>query len=133
MGERNTALLLEEWGKWIWEGGGVDLGMRSALASLVPAKRRDYVPSVITDIEAGEVDIIIATLRKTRPLMARVLYLEFAFGYSVRKMATVMNLSREEASRMSGRAIGLVDCALNPSDVFTQSDLEELVELLKAA
>lgn len=132
MGERNAAVLLAEWGKWIGQGGGVDLSMRSALANLVPVKRGSFTAANISDNDALDVDRAIAQLKKTRPLMARVLWLEFAFGYSTRKIATVIGCTREQASNLSGRAIGLVDCALNPS-IFTQTDLEELATLLQAA
>lgn len=132
MGERNAAVLLVEWGNWIWQDGGVDLSMRSVLANLIPAKRGGFSAANISDSDALEVDRAVAQLKKSRPLMARVLWLEFACGYSTRKIATVIGCTREQASNLSGRAIGLVDCALNPS-IFTQTDLDELSTFLNAA
>jgi hypothetical protein len=133
MGERNAAVLLVEWGNWIRQGGGVDLSMRSVLANLIPVKRSGFTAANISDNDALDVDRAVAQLKKSRPLIARVLWLEYACGYSTRKIATVIGCTREQASNLSGRAVGLVDCALNPSDVFTQADLEDLVTLLNAA
>jgi len=133
MGERNAAVLLVEWGNWIRQGGGVDLSMRSVLANLIPVKRGGFTAANISDNDALDVDRAVAQLKKSRPLVARVLWLEFACGYSTRKIATVIGCTREQASNLSGRAVGLVDSALNPSDVFTQADLEDLVTLLNAA
>jgi hypothetical protein len=132
MGERNTELLLREWGVWLRQGDRVDLSARGSLYNLIPEKRSSFLPANISDSDALDVDRAIAQLRKKRPLLARVLWLEFACGYSSRKLAGLMGCSREAASNMSARAIGMIDCALNPS-VFSQDDLEELATLLEAA
>lgn len=133
MNERNTAVLLQEWGVWIRQGDRVNLGMRSALAQLIPEKSGGLLPANITDDDALDVDRAIAQLRKSRPIMARVLWLEYACGYSTRKIATLLSCSREDASKMCGRAYGLIDGMLNPSDIFTMADLEDLVKLLEVA
>lgn len=133
MSERNTAVLLKEWGVWIRQGDRVDLSMRGALSRMIPNKSGGLPAANITDDDALEVDRAIAQLRKSRPLMARCLWLEYACGFSNRKMATALNCTREEASNMCGRAFGLIDSMLNPSDVFTLADMEDLVKLLSAA
>jgi hypothetical protein len=133
MGERKTDDLLKEWGKWNRQGGGVDLSMRSVLANLIPVKRSGFIAANICDSDALIVDRAVAQLTKSRPLIGRVLWLQYVCGYSNSKIATVIGCTREQASNLSGRAWGLVDSALNPSDVFTQADLEDLVTLLNAA
>lgn len=114
MGERNTAVLLQEWGVWLKQDSGFNLRARSAMQMIVQSAGDDgYEVANITEDDAMEVDRAMAKLKFHRPEYFRVLWLACVCGYSFRAAASTMNLNDKVIARLYEGAYTWIDFALN--------------------
>lgn len=133
MGERNTAVLLQEWGVWLKQDSGFNFRARSAMQMIIQSARDDDVYEVahITEDDALEVDRAMARLKVHRPEFFKVLWLACVCGYSFRAAAEAMNLSQPAIARLYECAYTWVDFVLN-ADVYLNSQPSQQ-EFLQAA
>jgi hypothetical protein len=122
MGERNTAVLLQEWGVWLKQDSGFNLRARSAMQMIVQSAGDDgdYEVAHITEDDALEVDRAMARLKLHRPEYFRVLWLACVCGFSFRAAASTMNLNDKVIARLYEGAYTWIDFALNV-DVYLNS------------
>lgn len=115
MGERNTAVLLQEWGVWLKQDSGFNLRARSAMQMIIQSTNDDgdYEIAQITDGDAMEVDRAMARLKLHRPEYFRVLWLACVCGYSFRATASSMNVGDKIVARLYEGAFAWIDFALN--------------------
>lgn len=115
MGERNTAVLLQEWGVWLKQDSGFNLRARSAMQMIIQSTNDDgdYDVAHITDDDAMEVDRVMAKLKFHRPDYFRVLWLACVCGYSFRAAASSMNMGDKAVARLYEGAYAWIDFALN--------------------
>lgn len=133
MGERNTAVLLQEWGVWLKQDSGFNLRARSAMQMIIQSARDDdgYEVAHITDDDAMEVDRAMARLKVHRPEFFKVLWLACVCGYSFRAAAETMNIAHPAVSKLYECAYTWVDFVLNV-DVYLDSQSSPQ-EFLRAA
>lgn len=133
MGERNTAVLLQEWGVWLKQDSGFNLRARSAMQMIVQSARDDdgYEIAQISDDDAMEVDRAMARLKIHRPEYFRVLWLACVCGYSFRAAAETMKIKHPAVSKLYECAYTWVDFVLNV-DVYLDLNSSPQ-EILQAA
>jgi hypothetical protein len=132
MGERNTAVLLQEWGVWLKQDSGFNLRARSAMQMIYdPVGDECYHPAAITDDDALEVDRAVARLKLYRPEFFRVLWLACVSGFSMRAVSDALGISRETAAKYYECGYTWVDCSLNMNVYFSMNN--DFQEFLQAA
>lgn len=132
MGERNTAVLLQEWGVWLKQGAGFNLKSRSAMQMIIQSVGDDgFEVANITDDDAMEVDRAMAKLKVHKPELFRVLWLSCVCGYSMRATAAAMNLNDKVAAGLYECGYTWVDFVLNV-DIYL-NEQERKKEILLAA
>lgn len=132
MGERNTAVLLQEWGVWLKQDSGFNLRARSAMQMIMQSAVCEcYEVASITEHDALEVDRAMAKVKLHRPDYFKVLWLVCVCGYSYRAAAETMNLSQPAIARLYECAYTWVDFVLNV-DVYLDSQPSQQ-EFLQAA
>lgn len=128
MGERNTAVLLQEWGVWLKQDSGFNLRARSAMQMIVQSAGDDgYEVANIADDDAMEVDRAMAKLKVHRPEYFRVLWLACVCGYSFRAAADTLNVSQIAVARLYEGAYTWVDFVLNVDVYLGSSHEQELI------
>lgn len=130
MGERNTAVLLQEWGVWLKQDSGFNLRARSAMQMIIQSARDDdedgYEVAHITDDDAMEVDRAMAKVRLHRPDYFKVLWLACVCGYSFRAAADSMGVSQIAVARLYEGAYAWVDFIINADFYLGAGDVPEL-------
>jgi hypothetical protein len=136
MGERNTAVLLQEWGVWLKQDSGFNLRARSAMLMVYQPPRDPgdgYANAQITNEDAEEVDRIMAKLKYHFPREFRVVWLAVVEGYSNRAVADSMGLPKDgkRAASMYEDGFRFVDTLLNRD--FYLADTFDHENILQAA
>ena len=129
MGERNTAVLLQEWGVWLKQDSGFNLRARSAMQMIMQSARDDdgYEIASITEHDALEVDRAMAKVKLHRPDYFKVLWLACVCGYSFRAAADSMGVSQIAAARLYEGAYAWVDFIINADFYLGSGDVPELI------
>lgn len=130
MGERNTAVLLQEWGVWLKQDSGFNLRARSAMQMIMQSAVCEcYEVASITEHDALEVDRAMARLKVHRPEFFKVLWLACVCGYSFRAVGDAMNIAHPAVSKLYECAYTWVDFVLNV-DVYldSQSSPQEFLQ-----
>ena len=130
MSERNTAVLLQEWGVWLKQDSGFNLRARSAMQMIYdPVCDECYHPAAITEDDALEVDRAMARLKIHRPEFFRVLWLACVCGYSFRAAAETLNISLPAIAKLYECAYTWVDFVLNVDEYLdSQSSPQEFLQ-----
>lgn len=128
MGERNTEFLVQEWGVWLAQGGGVDLRARSALQSvIVPSESTAYECADISDDDALKVDRAMGKLKLHRPSFFRVVWLLNVCNYSATAAGRSLGISDREIGKLNSAGIAFVDVVLNAELFLSEIELSETI------
>lgn len=128
MGERNTAVLLQEWGVWLKQDSGFNLRARSAMQMIMQSAVCEcYEVASITEHDALEVDRAMAKVKLHRPDYFKVLWLACVCGYSFRAAADSMGVSQIAAARLYEGAYAWIDFIINADFYLGSGDVPELI------
>lgn len=100
-----TKALLEQWGKWVRDGGSYGCGYSKSFSFAVPGRSTAF----ISDEIAGIIDQCVNVLRSENPLLGEIVYDYHYHNMDFREIATDCGIGVSTCKARYDQGVGFID------------------------